>query len=129
MPLAVHLLLDFYRCDPQRLQDAARLRQTLIAAIAEAGGTYVTDVFHAFSPHGLSGIIVIAESHVAIHTWPEHAFAAADIFSCSPRLDHALITQRLSEWLQTNAVVVDKHSRGDKSLFPPEEGPGKKVAE
>jgi S-adenosylmethionine decarboxylase len=119
MPLAVHSLLDFHGCDPARLHDAAGLRQAMLDAIAEAGGTYVTDVFHAFSPHGLSGIVVIAESHVALHTWPELHFAAVDIFSCSPALRQEMIQARLQEWLGSERVTVDKRSRGDKYPIPP----------
>ena len=47
--------------------------------------TIVRDVFHQFSPHGISGVVVIAESHLAIHTWPEHGYAAVDLFSLQAR--------------------------------------------
>ena len=120
MPLAIHCLLDFHGCDPARLQDAAGLRQAIINAIARAGGTYVTDVFHAFSPHGLSGIVVIAESHVAIHTWPEHRYAAVDVFSCTPRFQRDIFQDLLQQWLQPERVSVDNRTRGDMYPVPPE---------
>ena len=63
------------------------IRPLLLEAVRAAGATIVTEIFHNFSPHGVSGVIVIAESHVAIHTWPEHTYAAVDIFSCSATLD------------------------------------------
>lgn len=50
------------------------------------GATIVQSVFHEFNPHGLSGVVIIAESHIAIHTWPEHRCAALDIFTCGQRL-------------------------------------------
>ncbi|OYV06850.1 MAG: adenosylmethionine decarboxylase [Verrucomicrobiales bacterium VVV1] len=96
------------------------MRNTLLTAIADAGGTYVTDVFHEFSPHGLSGIIVIAESHVALHTWPENDFAALDVFSCTKALDQNLIIARLGEWLKTEARHVQEHERGGVQLLPAE---------
>lgn len=117
MTLAWHTLIDFHDCDPDRLADAPGLRNTLLTAIADAGGTYVTDVFHEFSPHGLSGIIVIAESHVALHTWPENDFAALDVFSCTRALDQNLIIARLAEWLKTEARHVQEHERGGVQLF------------
>lgn len=120
MPLAIHSLLDFHECEPSRLHDAAGLRHAMLDAIAEAGGTYVTDIFHTFSPHGLSGIVVIAESHVAIHTWPEHAYAAVDVFSCSERLRQDVLEARLRGWLQASWVAVDKRNRGDKYPIPPD---------
>ena len=119
MPLAVHSLLDFHGCQPDRLHDAAGLREAMLAAIRDAGGTIVTDVFHAFSPHGLSGVVVIAESHVAIHTWPEHRYAAVDIFSCSPRLRQEMIRDSLQAWLGAGSVTVDKRPRGGKYPIPP----------
>jgi len=119
MSLAVHSLLDFHDCQPDRLHDAAGLREAMLGAIRDAGGTIVTDVFHAFSPHGLSGVVVIAESHVAIHTWPEHRYAAVDIFSCSPRLRQDVIQAALQAWLGAGCVTVDKRPRGGMYPIPP----------
>jgi S-adenosylmethionine decarboxylase len=116
MTLAWHTLIDFHDCDLDRLNDADGLRERVLAAIADAGGTYVTDVFHRFSPHGLSGVVVIAESHVALHTWPEHRFAAVDIFSCTRALDQSLIIARLGDWLRTTGRQVHAHERGLMSL-------------
>lgn len=112
MTHAWHTLADYHECDPARLTDAEGIRRVLITAVADAGGTYVTDVFHQFSPHGLSGVIVIAESHVALHTWPEHCFAALDVFSCTTALDSSLIQQRLQEWLAAKNVTAGTHARG-----------------
>lgn len=112
MILAWHTLIDFNNCDPAKLADAQGIRIALVDAIASAGGTYVTDVFHEFSPHGLSGVIVIAESHVALHTWPEFQFAALDIFSCTKALDQELIISQLAAWFETEARHVQYHERG-----------------
>lgn len=112
MTLAWHTLIDFHDCDPARMADAAGIRETMLAAIRDAGGTYVTDVFHEFSPHGLSGVVVIAESHVALHTWPEHGYAALDVFSCTQKLDQELIALRLGGWLTSQPQRVVRHERG-----------------
>ena len=82
-PLGDHRLLDCFACPAALLTDAARLERALVAAAAQAGATVVKSVFHRFSPHGLSGVVVIAESHLAVHTWPEKAFAAVDLFTCA----------------------------------------------
>jgi S-adenosylmethionine decarboxylase len=118
MTLAWHTLIDFHECDLVRLNDADGLRGQMLRAIADAGGTYVTDVFHKFSPHGLSGIVVIAESHVALHTWPEHRFAAVDIFSCTQKLDQSLIIAQLGEWLKSTGKRVAAHERGQAIPAP-----------
>jgi len=112
MTLAWHTLIDFHDCDLARLTDAEGLRAMLLDTIRAAGGTCVTDVFHQFSPHGLSGVIVIAESHVAIHTWPENRFAAVDIFSCTRALDQEAIIARVGTWLGATSTRVDPRERG-----------------
>jgi S-adenosylmethionine decarboxylase proenzyme len=112
IPLAKHTLLEMRNCDPTLLRDRAALAPLLLAAVRDAGATIVTHVFHNFSPHGVSGVIVIAESHVAIHTWPEHEFAAVDIFSCSETLDHAAIAQAVQVALRASRVDVRTLERG-----------------
>ena len=66
-------------------------------AAKTAGATVVKTVFHHFSPHGISGVVVIAESHLAVHTWPEHGYASIDIFTCG----EAALTERIAEHLLT----------------------------
>ncbi|GAA5496804.1 S-adenosylmethionine decarboxylase proenzyme [Rubritalea halochordaticola] len=77
-----HLLLECSGCEPDLLTDRPLLEGVLEKAASEAGATVVKTFLHEFNPHGLSGVVVIAESHIAIHTWPEHHYAAIDIFTC-----------------------------------------------
>jgi S-adenosylmethionine decarboxylase len=81
-PLGRHLIADIYSCDRGVLNDVGAIRKALLDTTAAVGGTYLTDAFHEFEPHGVSGTVVIAESHLSIHTWPEHGYAAVDIFAC-----------------------------------------------
>lgn len=76
------------------------------------GGTIVRSVFHQFSPWGVTGVVVITESHVTVHTWPEHGYAAVDVFSCSPRLDHARIREELRMVLGAREVRRRSFARG-----------------
>ena len=110
--LAQHTLIDFHGCDAQVLASADALRPLVMDAVIQAGGTIVTDVFHGFSPHGVSGVVVIAESHVAIHTWPEHRFAAVDVFSCSPRLDPLAIETSLALAMRSESTTRRVEARG-----------------
>lgn len=80
--LARHMLLELKGCDQHMLNDNDLIKQTLIDAATEAGAHVVETVFHQFSPYGLSGVVVIAESHITIHTWPEYGYAAVDVFTC-----------------------------------------------
>jgi S-adenosylmethionine decarboxylase proenzyme len=81
-PLGHHLLAEFTGCEAAPLADLDRVTAVMLQAAAASGATIVTHSFHHFSPHGVSGAVIIAESHLAIHTWPEHGFAAVDFFSC-----------------------------------------------
>ncbi|HJV38608.1 MAG TPA: adenosylmethionine decarboxylase [Geothrix sp.] len=82
--LGRHLLVEYTGCDAVILADLERITTAMLEAARASGATIVTHSFHHFSPHGVSGAVIIAESHLAIHTWPEHRFAAVDFFSCGP---------------------------------------------
>jgi len=80
--LGKHLLLELKDCDKEVLNDLSFLKRVLLAAADEAGATVLGESFHQFNPHGVSGVVIIAESHLTIHTWPEYGYAAVDIFTC-----------------------------------------------
>lgn len=111
-PLASHTLLELRGCDCAVLNEPAALKQLLIDSVRRAGGTIVAEIFHTFSPHGVTGVIVIAESHVAIHTWPERGYAAVDIFSCGSKLDHDVIRESIEAQLGAADVSVRQLARG-----------------
>lgn len=81
--LGHHILAEFYNCSPGVLNDIHFLEKVMIHSTKLAGATLVGSHFHPYSPIGISGVVVIKESHFAIHTWPEHAYAAVDFFTCS----------------------------------------------
>jgi len=80
--LGRHFLAEFYNCSSETLNDEKKVADIMTKAVEASKATIIKPFFHKFSPHGISGIIVIAESHLAIHTWPEYSFAAVDLFSC-----------------------------------------------
>lgn len=83
MNLGTHYLAEFFNCDRQKINDIAHIERIMIEATERSGARMIKPFFHQFNPHGISGVIVIAESHFAIHTWPEHGYAAVDLFSCA----------------------------------------------
>ena len=83
MNLGTHYLAEFFNCDRSKINDIAFIERIMIEATELSGARMIKPLFHHFSPQGISGVIVIAESHFAIHTWPEHGYAAVDLFSCS----------------------------------------------
>lgn len=80
--LGRHVIAEFYDCSRERLQDADFIRGLMLATAEHIGATIVAESFHTFSPQGVSGAVIIAESHLSIHTWPENGYAAVDIYTC-----------------------------------------------
>ncbi|WP_028103366.1 adenosylmethionine decarboxylase [Pseudoduganella violaceinigra] len=98
-PIGIHLLADMSGIEPDVLADCARIEQLLRDAAAAAGAQVLHSHFHGFGPGlGVTGVVLLAESHISIHTWPENGFAAADIFMCGaaqPQLALELIEEAL----------------------------------
>lgn len=85
--LSEHYIIELYGCTEDSLDDFEKIRSTMMSAADIAGATIIDSKFHRFSPQGVSGVVVIAESHLSIHTWPEHGYAALDLFTCNPQMD------------------------------------------
>lgn len=81
--LGRHELVELYDCDHAILDDEVAIAEHMLAAARAAGATIVGERVHKFNPHGVSGVVILAESHLTIHTWPEHGYAALDLFTCS----------------------------------------------
>lgn len=79
---ARHLLVEYEGCDAAVLDDLERVAALMAEAVRAAGATAVASVFQPFEPQGVTGVIVIEESHLSIHTWPEYGYAAVDFFTC-----------------------------------------------
>lgn len=93
-----HLLVEYHGCDVEILDDAARIEEAMRRAAEAAGATVVTAAFHRFAPQGVSGVVLIAESHLSVHTWPEHGYAAIDFYTCGaclPERAHEVLRQAL----------------------------------
>jgi S-adenosylmethionine decarboxylase len=80
--LGRHLLVELHDCDKEVLNDLGFLRKVMLDAAIDCGAVVLGDSFHRFSPQGVSGVVIIAESHLSIHTWPEYGYAAVDVFTC-----------------------------------------------
>jgi S-adenosylmethionine decarboxylase len=107
--LARHVLAEYYGCDPALLDDPDRLRPLLEKAVVQANATVIKTVLHQFSPQGVSGVVVLAESHLAVHTWPEHGYAAVEIFTCGaeaiPEKGHEYLLEELEPAHHTVRVL------------------------
>ena len=80
-----HCILELYECDSFRLDDEAFIRTTITSSAKKAGATLINMITHPFQPHGVTGLALLAESHISIHTWPEVNYAAIDVFTCGDK--------------------------------------------
>ena len=110
--LGRHLLLELKDCNREVLNDSGFLKGLLLAAANEAGATVLGESFHQFNPHGVSGVVIIAESHLFIHTWPEHGYAAIDIFTCGNSVQPEKAAQKLIRELGAKSHSILEIQRG-----------------
>jgi S-adenosylmethionine decarboxylase len=112
MSLGKHILVDFYGCNKTVIDDLDQVKKHLLEAARIAEATILTDVFHRFSPQGVSGVVVIGESHLAVHTWPEYAVASIDLFTCSDKMKPFEAIEYLSEYLEADSYDFQEINRG-----------------
>src|SRR6266478_3035199 len=110
--LGRHLLLEMFDCDPDAINSLEAVKEALIEAAKRAQATIVDVVFHEFNPFGISGVVVIAESHLSIHTWPEYRYAAVDVFSCGEVLQPEIAVNYLVEQFGAERASVVEMQRG-----------------
>ena len=124
--LGRQILVEYYDCDQSKINDVSFIETSLIKAAKDSKATLISHNFHKFSPYGVSGMIVIAESHIAIHTWPEYKYAAVDIFTCGETIDPWVIQEQLKVSFNSQNVSsmemkrgMFKMPKGQKLLFKP----------
>ena len=110
--LGIHLLLDLKECNPKLLDDLNYVREAMFRAAHGVGAHIVGESFHQFSPQGVTGILAIAESHISIHTWPEHCYAAADIFTCGTSFQPRKAAEILIQQLESKSQDITEVRRG-----------------
>ena len=97
--LGRHLLVELNDCDREVVNDLDLIRDAMLKAAIECGAVVLGESFHRFSPQGVSGVVVIAESHLSIHTWPEYGYAAVDVFTCGTTVNPEIAADVLIERL------------------------------
>lgn len=110
--LGKHILVEAYDCDRERLDNLSGLQAAMQTAAEVAGATVVDVAFRKFEPYGISGVVVISESHLTIHTWPEHGYAAIDLFTCGCRAEPWKAFDFLSGFLKASKVTTMEVQRG-----------------
>lgn len=110
--LGRHILAEFYNCDSDVLNNKELVAQYMEEAAIAANATIVTSDFHMFSPWGVSGVVVIQESHLAIHTWPEYGYAAIDLFTCGDDVNPWKSFEYLKEKFSAEITETNEVPRG-----------------
>lgn len=114
--LGKHLLVELKDCEAEALSSLEKVRDALVSAARQAEATIVDVSFHEFNPFGISGMVIIAESHLSIHTWPEYGYAAVDIFTCGEAVKPEVAASYLIERFGSRSASVVEMKRG---IIPP----------
>ena len=110
--LGRHLIVEYYDCNLKVLDEIELIEEAMLKATEEMNATRVAHTFHKFAPQGVSGAVIIEESHLTIHTWPEYGYAAVDFYSCGTKVDPHIGVKVLQKYLQTDKVNVTELLRG-----------------
>jgi len=110
--LGDHLLIELYDCETNLINDVIKIEELMLEAVKISGATALNSTFHKFSPHGVSGIVVISESHFSIHTWPEYGYCALDIFTCGTEIKSEKALGFLKKELEVGSISVTEVKRG-----------------
>ena len=104
--LGRQMTVEYYECDSMLLADAVRLEKVFLDAAVKSGAHVISSNFHSFEPQGVSGVVIISESHFTVHAWPEHDYAAVDIFTCGESIDFDTAVQALKEGMKAESAIV-----------------------
>ncbi|MGB9681887.1 MAG: adenosylmethionine decarboxylase [bacterium] len=110
--LGLHILVEISGCQANFLDNVDKIRELMIKAAIAANAHVKEAIFHKFSPVGVSGVVVIAESHISIHTWPEYGYAAVDIYTCGENTDPWKACEIIAEGLKAKSVYFTEVERG-----------------
>ena len=116
--LGTHIIVELSDCDAKILSDVDQVANILVAAAKEANAEILQTAFHRFTPQGVSGVVVIAESHLSIHTWPEYGYAAMDIYTCGEHTDPWKACRYAATAFQAKQMLTTEVRRG----LPNEDG-------
>lgn len=105
-------MLDLAGCNREKLNDLAYIRQIMLEAVKKLDAQLLGETFHKFSPHGITGVVSIAESHLSIHTWPEYKYAAVDIFTCRSSPETRRVAEFIIDQLQCSKPSMTETKRG-----------------
>jgi S-adenosylmethionine decarboxylase len=113
--LGTHIVCELSGCDARRLESVEGVRTMMVEAARTANATIMESAFHRFQPQGVSGVVVIAESHLSIHTWPETGYAAMDFYTCGDNTDPWAACEYAARALGAKTMLTTEVKRGIES--------------
>ena len=114
--VGTHIITELSGCSVEKLSDLNSVREALLEAAKRAQATVLDVSLHRFQPQGVSGVAVIAESHISVHTWPELGYAALDIYTCGEAALPEKGCAYLSEYFEAEQVCSSIIKRGLSSV-------------
>ncbi|MHB8461508.1 MAG: adenosylmethionine decarboxylase [Vulcanimicrobiaceae bacterium] len=110
--LGTHIVCELSGCSPELLTDVDGVREMMVGAAKASRATIMEVAFHRFQPQGVSGVVVLAESHISIHTWPESGYAAMDFYTCGDHTDPWLACDFAAKLLGASSMLTTEVKRG-----------------
>lgn len=114
--LGCQLIAELYGCDEEIINQPEAVKTIFLKAAKAAKATVIDYKFHHFSPHGVSGAVIIAESHLSVHTWPEYGYCAVDIFTCGNLTDNPAALNVIKDGVKASWLSVSEMKRGILNL-------------
>lgn len=111
-PDGIHFLMEFFGCAKNQLDSLVFWQKLLLNATSDAKIKVLNKHFYKFAPHGITGYLLLSTSHISIHTWPEYAYAACDVFSCGGDDEAAAIVKRIKDNVNYTKIKTRKMKRG-----------------
>ncbi|UTR11351.1 MULTISPECIES: adenosylmethionine decarboxylase [Evansella] len=107
-----HVIAELWDCDIDKLNDMEYIERLFVDAALEAGAEVREVAFHKFAPHGVSGVVIISESHLTIHSFPEHGYASIDVYTCGDRIDPNVASNFIAKALCAKKTEIVELPRG-----------------
>jgi len=120
--LGKHMIAEFYNCCEDAIDNIEYVRDAMMESARVAGATIVAEKFHKFYPVGVSGVVIISESHLSVHAWKEFKYCAVDIFVCDSSLKLENSLMYLKKMFKAKKVEYALHSRGEVTKIERELG-------
>ncbi|WP_404453488.1 adenosylmethionine decarboxylase [Virgibacillus necropolis] len=111
-----HVIAELWECNIDKLNDMGLIERIFVDAALKAGAEVREVAFHKFAPHGVSGVVIISESHLTIHSFPEHGYASIDVYTCGDIIDPNVAAEHIARSLEAKTYEKVEVPRGMGSV-------------